>query len=614
MGLLDRFRKREEEDYELRVDEGVETLEFKRKYEIVDEYDVHKPIAKIKIVKHPELGEGLHYYVDEVPLNEEEYESYTKILNILSKEMAPPDNMDMSPEEYVYDQAGLIAEKYFRALGQFTQSGWNKLFYYVIRELAGYAALHAIMLDPNIEDVSYNGLDMPIYVWHRKHESIPTNIRFMDEQTANDFLVKLAHKCSKHISSATPLMDGMLPEKHRLAATFMKEVSQKGSTFCIRKFRSDPYSIIDLINVGTLDERIAAYFWMILEYKQSFMIIGGTGAGKTSMLNGLLSLMSQNDKIVTVEEVPELSPPMENWTQLNSRESFQFGEGAAASIQIFDLVKVSLRYRPDYIIVGEVRGEEAYTLFQALATGHGGLCTMHADSINNVVKRLTSPPMNVAKVYIPLMNSALHIQRVELPKPVKGMNFGRRVRTIWEIEDFDQYREVAVWNPRTDLFETWFEDSFLLDRIASISGKSKQDLLKELDKRTSYLKNMVAEDVRDQKLVAQKILSYYTHQKETPKVKTKKKGKRRKDEKQDIEPAPQPELIPENPEEQAVKVEEVEDVVDVEPLDAKESMKSLLLDGEFDLSNLPELGKTGTTEKLGELLEMDKVEKEAKVE
>jgi flagellar protein FlaI len=405
MGLMDRFRKKDEEP-DIKVDIGIEIDKVSRKYTVVEEYYVSKPIAKIKIVKSPSLGEGLHYFVDETPLSDEEYRSFKRIMKILSKEMDAPTNLDLSPEDYIFDQAGRVAEKYFRALGQFTQAGWNKLFYYVVRDLAGYGPIHSIMLDPNIEDVSYNGLNMPIYIWHRKYESIPTNIQFVDEKTANDFLIKLAHRCSKHISSASPLMDGMLPEKHRLAATFMNEVSMKGSTFCIRKFRAEPFSIVDMIKVGTMDERIAAYFWLILEHKMSFMIIGGTGAGKTSMLNSLLSLMSQNDKIVTVEEVPELSPPLENWTQLNSRTSFQFGQGPSTSIDIFDLVKVSLRYRPDYIIVGEVRGEEAYTLFQALATGHGGLCTMHADSISNVVKRLTSPPMNVAKVYIPLMNSA----------------------------------------------------------------------------------------------------------------------------------------------------------------------------------------------------------------
>jgi len=592
LGLLDRFRKKNEElDY--KVDPGVIIDQLKRSYKVVEKYVVHKPIASVKIVRSPSLGEGLHYFIDEIPLNEEEFMSFKRIMKILSKEMKAPTDMDMRPEDYVLDQAGLVAEKYYRALGRFTGPGWNKIFYYVIRDLAGYGPLHALMLDPNIEDVSYNGLKSPLYVWHRKYESIPTNITFTDEQTANDFLVKLAHKCSKHISSASPLMDGMLPEKHRLAATFMKEVSQKGSTFCIRKFRADPFSIVDLIKGGTLDERVAAYFWLILEYKMSFMIIGGTGAGKTSMLNALISLMSQNDKIVTVEEVPELTPPLTNWTQLNSRQSFQFGQGAAASISIFDLVKVSLRYRPDYIIVGEVRGEEAYTLFQALATGHGGLCTMHADSLTNVVKRLTSPPMNVSKVYIPLMNNALHIQRVELPKERDGLSFGRRVRTIWEIEDFDQYREVAVWNPRNDTFETWFEDSYLLEKIAGNSGKTKQDLLKELEARTVFLREMIKEGVRDQRDVAEKILSYYTRQRE------KKDGKKEK-EKKKAEGKEKPEKSEEESVEEGEPDEKLEEQLlerleqpTEEPEEQEDSNEKDLLDDidlDVDFDSLPQLG------------------------
>jgi flagellar protein FlaI len=306
----------------------------------------------------------------------------------------------------------------------------------------------------------------------------------------------------------------MLPEKHRLAATFMNEVSTKGSTFCIRKFRADPLSVVDLIKFGTLNERIAAYFWMLLENKLSFMIIGGTGAGKTSTLNATLSLMSGNDKIVTVEEVPELSPPVSNWTQLNSRQSFQFGTEASKNITLFDLVKVCLRYRPDYIIVGEVRGEEAYTLFQALATGHGGLCTMHADSLDGVVKRLTSPPMNVSEVYIPLMNSALHVQRVELPSSKGETIFGRRVRTVWEIEDFDKYRVVATWNPSTDTFETKMEDSLLFERIAQNRGMSKEEVVRELNNREAYLKEIVRSGVRDQREVTFKILSYYIDRRE----------------------------------------------------------------------------------------------------
>jgi flagellar protein FlaI len=506
--------------------EGVRIDKMNRGFKVIEDYYVHKPFARIKIVKSSALGAGLYYYIDESPMSEEEEDSYNKIMGILSKEMNPPKDDFVTPTTYVQEQAEVIAEKYYRALGGHTMSGWKKIFYYAVRNIAGYGPLHAIMLDPNIEDISNNGLNAPVYVWHRQFESIPTNVTFLDDQFANDYIVKLAHRSSKHISSASPLFDGMLPEKHRIAATFMNEVSMKGSTFCIRKFKEDPFSIADLIEIGTIDEKIAAYFWLILEHKMSFMIVGGTGAGKTSMLNGLLSMMSRNDKIVTVEEVPELSPPLPNWTQLQSRQSFQFGDSPAASISIFDLVKVSLRYRPDYIIVGEIRGEEAFTLFQALATGHGGLCTMHADSLTNVIKRLTSPPMNVSKVYIPLMNSALHIQRVELPKPRNGLNFGRRIRTVWEIEEFEQYREVAVWNPRTDSFDTWFENSVLLERIALVTGKTREVLLEELEARRKFLHDIVEKGIRDQKKVAEMILEYYSDQKGEQKEKKKRQRKK----------------------------------------------------------------------------------------
>ncbi len=526
MGLLKRLKiggskKRKtakgQEGHE--IDKGVSIKKLRGSYPFilsintVEEYLTENPLARVKIVQSPNLGEGLHYITEEERLDEREYAAFRRIMGIINKELEPPENRDISLEEYVLKRARGVAFRYRRSMGMFTDESWQKIFYYVVRELAGYGSLNVMFLDPNIEDISCNGLNSPLYVWHSKYESIPTNISFTDEQIANDFIIKLAHKGTKHISTAKPLLDAMLPDKHRLAATFMKEVSTRGSTFCIRKFRSDPFSIVDLIKRRTLNERIAAYFWLLLEYKMSLMIMGGTGAGKTSLLNAMLSLLSQNDKIVTVEEIPEISPPLENWTQLHARQSLQFGASQAASIDLFDLVKMSLRYRPDYIIVGEIRGEEAYVLFQAVATGHGGLCTIHADSLENVVKRLTSPPMNVSEVYIPLMNSAVHIHRVELPKPVRGITFGRRIRTIWEIEDFDVYREVANWEIKNDTFNTHFEDSYHLRQVAINSGMVFEDIMKELDTRESYLKEIIENQVRDQKEVAEKILSYKSKRK-----------------------------------------------------------------------------------------------------
>ena len=518
MGLLDSFMGKKIKT-NLRVDEGVFVRNLKGSYpfiasiETVEEYPIHELYAQVKILKGSKLGEGYHYFVNETPLTVRESVAFRKIMEILNKEVEAPEKEEVSFDEYIYKRAESVAIKYHRSLGKFTERSWKKIFYYVVRELAGYGPLHVMFQDPNIEDISHNGLNSPVYVWHSKYESIPTNVTFIDEQTANNFIVKLAHRSDKHISSAQPMLDAMLPEKHRLAATFMKEVSTKGSTFCIRKFRADPFSVIDLIKRRTLNEQIAAYFWLLLEHKMSFMIIGGTGAGKTSMLSALLGLMSQNDKIVTIEETPELNPPLDNWTQLNTRQSFQFSSGATASITLFDLVKISLRYRPDYIIVGEVRGDEAYVLFQALATGHGGLCTMHADSLENVVNRLTSPPMNVSKVYIPLMSSVVYIQRVELPQNREGISFGRRIRTVWEIEEFEKYKELVTWNPRDDTFSTSFQDSVHLKRIATKSGMSEEEILKELEARVSFLKEMVENNVRNHRDIAQNVLSYYDKKK-----------------------------------------------------------------------------------------------------
>jgi flagellar protein FlaI len=238
------------------------------------------------------------------------------------------------------------------------------------------------------------------------------------------------------------------------------------------------------------------------------MIIGGTGAGKTSMLNALTSLILPNDKIITVEEIAELNPPRQNWVQLVSRRAFRFGSSDTTSISLFDLVKVSLRYRPDYIVVGEIRGEEAYVLFQAVATGHGGLCTMHADSLDHAVKRLTSPPMNVSEVYIPLMNLCIYVARVDLPKNKGGLSFGRRIRNMWEIVDYGKYNLISEWIPSKDRFRSNFSKSFLLEKIAAMRGVKKSTILKEINERRKAIHKMLMLNMNGQE-VAQAVMNYY---------------------------------------------------------------------------------------------------------
>jgi len=416
--------------------------------------------------------------------------------------------LDFDAIEYVQEEAKRICAKYGSAFKDLGEYSLEKVFYYIIRNIAGYGDLHVVMSDPNIEDISCNGVGKPIYVWHRKHESLSTNIVYRDEEGYDNLVLKLAHVSGKHISSAFPILDAMLPEKHRLAATFMREVSSGGSTFCIRKFRPEPFSIIDLIRLGTVDTKLAAYFWLLLENKRSIMVIGETGAGKTSMLNALAGLINANDKVITVEEVAELNLANENWVQLVSRQGFRFASSDTSIITLFDLVKVSLRYRPDYIVVGEIRGEEAYVLFQAIATGHGGLCTMHGDSIDNAVKRLTSPPMNVSKDYVPLMNVCIVIGRVELPQRREGLTFGRRVRSVCEMMEGDRFIAASEWDPASDSYNTRIESSELMNAIAKRQGLTKEDVIQEMNRREEIMKFLLKSGLSSQADITRTLLNY----------------------------------------------------------------------------------------------------------
>jgi len=494
-------------------------------YKIIESYWIHNPLAKVNIVS---VNGKMRYLAEEAKLDPKEKEAYKKLISLLTKELSPPETLNMDPDMYILSEAERLARKYRRSLGKFSEESWEKIYYYVIRDLAGYGNLDVLMNDPNIEDISCNGLNRPVYVWHRKYESLPTNIIFDDETEYDNFIIKLAHMGGKHISSAHPMLDAMLPGRHRLAATFRREVSTFGSSFCIRKFREDPFSIVDLIKMGTIDVTLAAYFWILLENKMSMMIIGGTGAGKTSMLNALISLIKPNDKIVTVEEIAELNTLHENWVQLTSRQGFKFGTADEASISLFDLVKLSLRYRPDYIIVGEVRGEEAYALFQAVATGHGGICTMHADSIDHAVKRLTSEPMNVAEAYVPLTNVGIYVSRVELPRRKMGLKFGRRARNVWEILDYEKYQTISEWSPTEDKFHTYLEESYLLEEIAVKKGLSKKEVLAEIKQRKKFLREIIRSGRRSQEEVTEAIVQYYNQARKGKHAKNNRARRRKK--------------------------------------------------------------------------------------
>ena len=215
-------------------------------------------------------------------------------------------------------------------------------------------------------------------------------------------------------------------------------------------------------------------------------------------------------KIVTCEETAELNMPTENWVRFVTRESYGLGTQKMGEITLYDLVKTSLRYRPDYLIVGEVRGEEAFVLFQAIATGHGGLSTIHAESIESVMKRLVSPPMNIPASHIPLLDAVTLVERVRLPRSTEGRTYGRRIRYIWEVVDYNRYVTVAEWDPATDTFREDFMNSIVLEKIAARSAKSKEEMIMEIERRAELLKRMVERNLLEIRDIAREVYAYYS--------------------------------------------------------------------------------------------------------
>jgi len=482
-------------------------LREKPKGEVVERYSIYDPWAMVFIILSEDTGEYI-YYVDEVPLTGDELRIYRRVVDFLMWE-AGELREDEDPRDFIAREARRAVDLFRIRMGRTPTVSWSKILYYIEREIAGFGAINPLMMDPNLEDVSCNGVGIPIYVYHRKYESMPTNIVFSKPEDLDAFVVKLAHMAGKHISVAFPILDASLPGGHRLAATFMKEVSQRGSTFTIRKFREDPITIVDMIGFGTVSPLLAAYLWMAIEHKRTMLIMGVTGSGKTTLLNSILNLVKPNYKIVTIEDTPEIRLPTKNWVQLVARPSYAAGESRAGEITLYDLVRVSLRYRPDIIVVGEVRGAEAYVLFQSIATGHGGATTIHAENIDAAIKRLTSPPMNIPESYIPLINIALMIERVSIKDREGRTRAARRVTRIWEVSGEGVPITIGRWSPSRDAIELSIEGSEILKMLASSAELDVKDIYREIERRARIMEWLYYKGIRNYKDIASTIYKYY---------------------------------------------------------------------------------------------------------
>jgi len=384
----------------------------------------------------------------------------------------------------------------------------SKISYYAIRDFIYLGKVEPLMRDHMVEEISCDGTDIPLYIWHRVYESIPTNISFPKDKELNNFARKMAYMCGKHASIANPIIDASLPDGSRINLTLGHEITKRGSTFTIRRFRSDPITVVDLIKFQTMSTDIGAYLWYVAEKNSTMLVAGGTASGKTTALNAFASFIRPGMKIVSIEDTQELNLPHENWIPAVSRQNFT--DGQIGEINQFDLLRAALRQRPDIIIVGETRGREAYTLFQAMATGHGGFSSIHADSIEATLTRLGSSPMDIPK---PLIANTLDLITLQLKLRVKDKSV-RRIIQISEIAGLNEKtgeintHDIFKWDPNTDT-HSYAGNSIVLGKIKERHGESDEQINYELSKRKLALDWMVKNNIRDHKEVSKNIKEFY---------------------------------------------------------------------------------------------------------
>jgi flagellar protein FlaI len=466
-----------------------------------------EPYAYSAITHDPTTG-GMLYYVIEPTLLDEDMAYYQKIRRLLIEELDVDLRKVASKEEAQKLLKSKVDEVVKTYKIKIEAEALEKLMYYLTRDFIYHGRIEPLMRDHMIEDISCDGPTVPIYIWHRKYESIPTNVKFDETKELDNFVVKLAYLSGKHISIASPMVDGGLADGSRVQLTYAKEVTRHGSTFSIRRFRADPLTITDLINFNTITSEMGAYFWYAVEKKACILVTGGTASGKTTLLNCISMFILPDDKIVTIEDTPELNIPHKNWISSIARLGF----GAIAStaeITLFDLLKAAMRQRPDYIIVGEVRGEEAFTLFQAMATGHGGLSSLHADSVSAAVRRLESAPLNIPRTLMPTLQLITFQSRVRMAGAP-----ARRLVHLAEVLGIDassaelDINDVYRWDPKTDSF-SYSGRSHTIERLAERTGVALDIVQEEIRRRKTVLDYLVKKNIRRYADVGGVIRDYY---------------------------------------------------------------------------------------------------------
>jgi len=478
---------------------------IKDKTQIDMRYTLISPYANVHIYWDKENNE-LKYEVEEPLLEHEEKQILEKIESAM-RELINVNVVIEKTQEAILEYLNKTAKLLINELNlKVSELLYEKIFYYLYRDFVGLGKIEPLIRDYFIEDIECNGIDTPIYIVHRIYRNIKTNINFTSIDELASFVEKLAQRCGKYISYATPILDGSLPDGSRVNATYTKDITSRGPTFTIRKFTHLPWTPIQLLSFNTLSPEMLAYLWMLIQYKANILITGGTASGKTTMLNAAAFFIPPEARVVSIEDTREINLPRENWLPSVARTAI--GLGTVGEVDLFRLLKNSFRQNPDYVIVGEVRGKEAFVLFQGMASGHPSISTIHADSVSTVIKRLETPPIDLSPTLVNVLDAVAVMTHAVVDKQQT-----RRLRSIVEIinvtpEGVAMTNTAFVWNPADDKF--YFKrDSKVLEKIGKRYGLTREELSQEFEMRTRLIYEMYRRRIFGFKEVQNIINEYY---------------------------------------------------------------------------------------------------------
>jgi len=474
-------------------------------------YSLIEPFTYVNIKWDPQEKEVV-YNVIEPKMTNEEMEIVKKISDGLI-ELVEVELTSIKEPSKIIEYLEKNVVKVIKEFGlKLSPNQFVKTMYYIYRNFIGYNEIEAFLQDPNIEDISCDGTATPIYVIHRKFGSLKTNMLFEKGEELREFIIKLAERCGRYVSYAEPILAGTLPDGSRVSATLAGDVATRGPTFTIRKFTEKPISPIEQLKYKTVSAEVLAYFWYLIEHGVSMLMVGGVATGKTSFLNSLCMFVPPEAKIVSIEDTRELKIPNEHWIPGVARVGFGIPTPTGekyGDVSLFDLLKESFRQNPDYVVVGEVRGKETYVMFQGMSSGHPCLSTFHAGSVDTVIKRLVTPPIDLS----PTLIESLDVITIMVHAREKGKS-ARRVKQVVEIESVDpkteevSTRTIFLWNPAEDKFER-VADSLKVEKIVAAIGGKKEDALADIENRAKILQWLEAKGITDYLEVTKYINMYY---------------------------------------------------------------------------------------------------------